>query len=354
MKHVTRITLFIFFVMLAALAFPGQAFAQSSSSGDKVIFGDTYQLGPNETLNGNLTILGGAVTLEDQSQVTGDVASLGGALQINGTVDGNVSILGGSVSLGSSAVIHGDITSMGGTLSQSQGARVDGRVVNGKFSPFSLVFPRGLFNHNVFSNFFQPIGSIFGYIGNALLLAALAMLVMMFLPKPTERVAQAVMAQPVITGGLGLLSAVVIPVMLLLLTITIILIPATLVGILITAAAVLFGWIALGYEVGKRMAIAFKFHWHEALVAGLGTLVLSLVANGIGKVPCIGWVAPFLVGILGLGAVIITRFGSSRYPLPPDAGPITVTPSSPVVPPAPEAPSPVDQTSSRKENTPSQ
>jgi hypothetical protein len=255
---------------------------------------------------------------------------------------------------------------MGGTLSQAAGAHVDGRVVNGQVNPFSLVFPRGMPLSNAFSNIFRPIGSFFGYIGNALLLAALAMLVVMFLPKPTERVAQALLAQPVTTGGLGLLSVVVIPVILLLLTITIILIPATLLGILITAAAVLFGWIALGYEVGKRMAVAFKIQLHEALIAGLGTLVLSLVINGIGKVPCVGWVAPFLVGILGLGAVIITRFGSTIYPLAPAGGPINVTPYTPAAPPAgpsqakpsvsvvpqaPEIPLPGEQTESNEENT---
>jgi hypothetical protein len=317
-------------------------------------------------LNGNLTIMGGAVTLENQSHVTGNVASLGGALQINGTVNGNVSIMGGSVSLGSTAVVHGNITTMGGTLSQSAGSHIDGRVVNGQVNPFSLVFPHGFPASNIFSNIFRPSGSFFSYIGNALLLAALGMLVVMFLPKPTERVAQALLAQPVTTGGLGLLSAIVIPVILLLLTITIILIPATLLGILLTAAALLFGWIAMGFEVGKRLAGAFKIQLHEALIAGLGTLVLSLVVNGIGKVPCIGWIAPFLVGILGLGAVIITRFGSSNYPLAPAGGSINVTPYTPAAPsagpsstatsstavsPAPEIPLPGEQIESHEEDT---
>jgi hypothetical protein len=128
---------------------------------------------------------------------------------------------------------------------------------------------------------------------------------------------------------------VVIPTLLILLTITIILIPVSLLGVLVVIVAVLFGWIALGLEVGRRIADVFKVHWHDALLAGLGTLVLSLVVNGIGAVPCIGWVAPFLVGLFGLGGVIITRFGSQAYPL-------TAVARSTAAPAAPSAPVTMD------------
>ncbi|MFQ5923361.1 MAG: hypothetical protein ACE5M4_11005, partial [Anaerolineales bacterium] len=37
------------------------------------------------------------------------------------------------------------------------------------------------------------------------------------------------------------------------------------------------------------------------------------VVGGIGLIPCIGWLAPLLVGAAGLGAVILTRFGSREY-----------------------------------------
>ncbi len=367
MKHVTKIAILTFVILLATLMTTSRASAQSTV-GDKVVFGDTYRLGPNETLDGNLTILGGAVTLAENSLVKGNIALMGGALEINGTVDGNVSILGGSLSLGDTAMVRGNVTSMGGTLHQSEKAQVNGQIINGRLNPFSFIFPQGVTRPNILSNVFQPIGSFLGYIANALLMAALAMLVVMFLPKPTERVAQAVISQPAVTGGLGLLSIVVIPVLVILFTITLIFIPVALLVVLVTAAAIIFGWIALGFEVGKRMAAAFKFHWHDALVAGLGTLVLTLIVNGIGKFPCIGWVAPFLVCIFSLGAVILTRFGRTSYPLSsaapinvtplpptvPPAAPINDTTLPPVVPPLADIPLPGGQTSSQEENTPSQ
>jgi hypothetical protein len=74
-----------------------------------------------------------------------------------------------------------------------------------------------------------------------------------------------------------------------------------------------FGWIALGLEVGKRLAIALNQEYQPVVMAGLGTLVLSLVVNGINFIPCVGWFAPFLVSAVGLGGVILSRFGTQTY-----------------------------------------
>jgi hypothetical protein len=112
------------------------------------------------------------------------------------------------------------------------------------------------------------------------------------------------------------------------------LIPVSLLGILALIIAGVFGWIALGLEVGKRLASLFKMEWPLAVAAGLGTFLLSLVVNGIGFIACIGWVAPFLVTIIGLGGVILTRFGTQNYPSlgTPASGmtqaPIVIPPSS--------------------------
>jgi hypothetical protein len=42
-------------------------------------------------------------------------------------------------------------------------------------------------------------------------LAALAVLAAMFFPQPVERVAKTITAQPVLSGGMGLLTVLVIP-----------------------------------------------------------------------------------------------------------------------------------------------
>jgi len=77
-------------------------------------------------------------------------------------------------------------------------------------------------------------------------------------------------------------------------------------------------------EVGQRISLALHQDWPLPLSAALGTFVLNFVANGIGFIPCVGWLVPFLIGLLGLGAVLLSRFGTQAYPpteiLPADTG----------------------------------
>jgi hypothetical protein len=91
------------------------------------------------------------------------------------------------------------------------------------------------------------------------------------------------------------------------------LIPAALVAIVALVVAGAFGWITIGYEIGLRFTKAIHQEWHPALSAGLGTFALSLIAAALTGIPvlnCVGWLIPFLLGVAGLGAVIMTRFGT--------------------------------------------
>jgi len=54
----------------------------------------------------------------------------------------------------------------------------------------------------------------------------------------------------------------------------------------------------------------------------IGTFLLTLLVNGLGAlVPCVGWIVPTLVGMVGLGAVLVTRFGAQALPDAPAAAP---------------------------------
>jgi hypothetical protein len=131
---------------------------------------------------------------------------------------------------------------------------------------------------------------------------------------------------------------------LLILAITIILIPISLLGGLILVVAWFFGRVSLGMEVGRRIGNAFHKDWPVAVDAGLGTFALVLVIDGVGSlVPCVGWIIPTLVGILGLGGVILTLFGTRSYP-PEIPGTEARIPSSVEVSEASSSPVNLDKT----------
>jgi hypothetical protein len=316
-----RLVIAIGLALLVA-AIPAAVSAGGNLDG-RVVLGSNFTLGSGEVLNGDLVLLGGNADLLEGSLVDGDVFVMGGNADIEGEVSGNLGIMGGQVSLGGSAVIHGDITTFGGNLNADPDAVVLGDTFSDEgFSvpfdvPFSFNIPSvqsfRLFDSNRVT--FAPILGGLWFVFRTVMLAVLAVLVVLIWPEPTDRMAVAAMDQALLSGGIGLLTLVIGPLLLIMLALVTLLIlsPVSFLGGIVLVVAIVFGLIAVGLEVGKRIAEAFKWDLHPAATAGIGSLVIGLVVGGIGQIPCIGWLAGILVAALGLGGVILTRFGSREY-----------------------------------------
>ncbi len=325
----------ILFLLVLTVFWPSPAYAKDLFD-DKVVFGGTYTLESGQSLDGDLVIFGGAVTTEVDSTVNGDIVLIGGVAEVGGTVNGSLIGIGGAVQLREAAVVNGDLVTIGATLSREEGARINGDVVNGMGFPFVFGVPSGpmteipeipeipgipevpaipVIPHTPGIGFsFNPLLDIFWFFFRTFMFALLAVLVVIFFDKPTARVAKAAIDQPLITGGAGFLTAILTPMALIALTLTIILIPVTLLTVLVLIVAWLFGWIAVGLEVGRRIAQLFNAEWAPAVSAGVGTFILFLVLGGFAElILCVGWLPQFLVGLWGLGAVIMTRFGTQDY-----------------------------------------
>lgn len=318
MKTWTKLILLL--TLLVALTWPTAALA-SDLYEDQVVFGNPFTLESGETLDGNLIVFGGVATIEDGSTVRGDVVVFGGTVDISGRVTGNLVGLGGPISLAESAVVEGDVVSLGAIVSQDPGAQIRGDVIDAINGPFPLVIPSTInalpdgMNLPTFTPSFNPFMQVVWFVVKLFLWAALAVMVVLFLPDNARRTARAVVAQPLPTGGLGCLSAIVLPFLLLVMVITICLIPVSILVVIAAALAWAFGLIAIGLEVGKRLTHAFNWDWAPAASAGVGTFLLIMVINGIDAiVPCVGWLVQALVGAVGFGAVLLTRFGTQSYP----------------------------------------
>jgi hypothetical protein len=206
------------------------------------------------------------------------------------------------------------VQTIGGSLSRSEGARIEGQ----HFSETDFEFP---FDFNWDGPNIQPIrfsgpsllSRAVWYVFRIFMLGALAVLLVMFAERPTERVADSIVSQPLLSGGVGLLTVIVLPVLIIFLLITILLIPVALLLIFICALAVLYGWIGIGLEVGKRLSEMTKWDLHPAAEAGIGTFLFSAVVLGFGQIPCVGWIAPFVAALLALGGVILSRAGTVTY-----------------------------------------
>lgn len=307
-------------VLVIGLILPTTAFAAGNPDG-RVVFGGDFVLETGQVLEGDLVVFGGNAVLQSGSTVQGSVLVFGGNTDLAGEVTGDISLLGGNLGLGSTAHVHGDISTMGGSIRRDPAAQVDGQVLSGEGLNLPYRFNIGpSVMRPPISNLamnFSPVAEFLWFIFRTLMLAALAVLVVMFWPEPSYRVARAAVSQPFAAGGLGLLTQIIAIPTLIFLLITICLSPLSFIGGLILLAAGIFGWIALGLEVGHRIGMAFKWDMHPAAEAGVGGLLMTFVAGGVGLIPCIGWVVSFVLVCVGLGAALLTRFGSREYaPVP--------------------------------------
>jgi len=312
-------------LLLAVSATP--AFADGN--GGRIIFGGDFTLGSGKELDGDLVIFFGNAILEEDSRVDGNVVVMGGSARLAGEVDGDVVTFGGNLVLRATAVVEGDLVNIGANIVRDDRAVVGGSQVEGlEFEGFPRfwTFPtRFGFDRGV-DLWSRSIFNIFRDIFVALALAALGLLVVLFWPKQTEVVGQATLAAPLPSAGVGLLTGVVAVVLMILLAITICLSPvAFLLGVAMLVAGI-FGWSAVGLLVGQRLLEAFKVKGVTPLMAvAAGTLLISVLR----AIPCLGAIFGFVVGCAGLGAVVLTRFGTQTYPLPtgvPPAPPLPVQP----------------------------
>ena len=138
------------------------------------------------------------------------------------------------VTLGPAAHIGGDLVTVGATLDRAETAQVDGQIYNTATSwseasngdqPLEPVIPEPEVTTPEYTFNFNPFRYFWDVVGNAIFLGLLAMLLMLFLARQAENVAQAAVKQTLTAGGLGLLTVIVAPFAIVLLAITIVLIP---------------------------------------------------------------------------------------------------------------------------------
>ena len=298
--------------------------AQEPTGGDRLVIGQAFVLPEGEEVDGNLVVLGGSATLEEGSVVRGDVAIFGGSATVAGTVQGNVAVFGGSITLEDTAVVEGDLAMIGGSVSRSPNAVVSGEVFGGGIPlPFLNRFDRPLSPEHPWppwpaaretqrAGVWGLLGSMvawqFRTLGTALLLALLGVALVALAPRALGRIASATSRGAFISFGMGLLTLVVGLLLGLLLLI------ACCLGLIVWLAlgvAWLVGWVAVGLWLGQRLLQALNVRNASSIgEVALGVFLITVLT----QLPaCIGFIIGLVLGCMGLGAVVLTRFGTRSF-----------------------------------------
>ena len=321
----TRKRLCIVLLNLVVLSFltPTRPVHAAARQGDEVVFGDDLTLQEGEQVTGDVVIIGGNLNMRTGSQVEGSVTALGGRAVVDGTVQGDVVALGGDVSLEANARIRGKVIALGGQVHQAPGAQT-GDVVQG-LTARNLRLWRDLrsplFSSSIGARPASAVWSGVSALVTALVMALLGIAIITFWPAQTAQVGQTMLTSPLPSIGVGCLLYPLAASLVFFALITICFAPLAPVVVLLVVAASLLGWVALGRVFGRWLARSTG--WRDPtplMVTGIGVFVLTFLMAIAGVIPCLGTILVFGAASIGLGAVTLSRFGTSRRasrPTPP-------------------------------------
>lgn len=259
-------------------------------------FGGTTVVDTNTVVCSTLTAFGGTVAIN--GTVNGDVIGFGSEIVIAGTVRGTIDLYGGSVVLQSGSQLFGNINLYGARWAEGTNVQFVGAV----------------FDHTRHINWLFPGDGVFSFPLLPLITwVALGLFLTSLLPEHVMIVRTTVESKARRSLLIGLLSILLAPLLLVVLIALILTIPVAIIVALGLIAAWALGTVAIGWLVGEHLLRRFAPSKNTRLMqvaVGLTALVL------LGSIPFIGWIISIGAGLLGVGAVFLSRFGTRLYVQP--------------------------------------
>ncbi len=245
--------------------------------------------------------IGGNVVVE-KGETVKDAVAVGGSVTVNGRVEGSAVAVGGDVKVGSGGRIVKDAVSIGGTITKASGAVVGGNIVE---LPVMNMMALPVLGKGMMVAFIGGIIilKIMVFIG----LLALAILAVALFAREIGVVSFKIERELWKSLGIGILGAIITPVLVVILAISIVGIILIPVLIFLVVIAGLHGYIAVSQLVGKKVLQAFKKYNQPMMTeAIIGVVIFFLMF----LIPLIGPAVKALAATIGFGAVIATRFGT--------------------------------------------
>jgi cytoskeletal protein CcmA (bactofilin family) len=316
-------------VLLVVTLFAGTAVAQEQQVGGTVVVQEGEEVDGfrtfagtvivRGTVEGNLEAYAGSVVIEEGGTVDGELRAYSGDVRIAGRVTGSVASYAGSTELTETGVVDGVLGAFGGdvriagevgddvnvgadtvTLAETarirgsltydadlndQGGQVDGNVQQA--SDLALVPSPDL-----------PLGSriLYSMLANALL----GLLLLVFLPNTSTRVADRVVESPVVSAAAGVGVGILLPLLAVLFAITLVGLPLSLMLLLVLAAVLWVGTVYARLAIGAYLLTFTDVDSKYAPLA-VGVVLVGLLV----ELPFVGWVVWLVVTALGVGALAV-------------------------------------------------
>ncbi len=280
--------------------------------------------------------------LDVQGQVIGDAVAIGGSVTVSGKVTEDVAAIGGSVHLEPGAEVLGDVVSVGGRVEGEEEATVLGQVIEVPFGPnFSISgWPGWHFWEPDWwqrGRGFSPMGLAWDavwWVFGTVLLVLLAFLVLLLARQPMARVGRRVTAEPWKSGLVGLVTEILfVPLLIMVVVILcvsiigiplLILVPFVIIGCVLIA---FLGYCAVASRLGNVVENRFGWKLDSPYLVLLLGIVLVQIWSLIGDLFDLGWgpmgviaamfiafgcLVQYAAWTVGLGAAVLTRFGTAE------------------------------------------
>lgn len=295
------------FFLLLLLALSGCAGEEAEGASVTLIWGGTHEVGEGSALPGDVFMTDGWLRLAPGARLEGDLTMLGGALESAGAIGGDVLVLGGAAAFAGGGSVEGNLDYTSGAVVEMAPGVVQGQVTERLGSPDTDAFLRQ--DETGVDDFLRALISY-------LVLAAAGAFLAVRRPALLARVAEAATQHPLVGGAVGLLSGLVAPALLVLMAFTVVLLPVTTVGLILAVLVVGYAQMALGWAAGQWLAR--RRGWAAGRATFAGTLALLVALWLLRLIPVAGDLLAMLVTLVAVGAVLLTRFGTVAYqpPLP--------------------------------------
>lgn len=259
-------------------------------------FGGTIVVGSGEIECGSIVAFGGSIAID--GEVRGSIVAFNSDVVISGTINGNVRLYGGSLVLQTGSTVRGNVD-LYTTIYASGTQPASGGQFTMHTNPLDWLYPFG----NEWNVDFWSL----------VIWEALGFVIMALFPEHVLFVRTTLINRMKRSVLVGLLSILLAPIVLIILVALVIGIPVAIIVGLGLVAAWALGTVSVGWQLGKYLIgkIAPQ-HNTRSLQIAAGMAILTLA----GMLPVIGPLVTVGTGLLGLGAVFLSRFGTRLYGQP--------------------------------------